>query len=100
MTTVAFRKTSEAEHYISPARASQILSHSLGHGYSRQSIVRLLESGVLTGHQMKPRGRWWILSSSLRAYAQSILKQDMGEWNGLTGVNQLVTPAPYSQRPI
>jgi hypothetical protein len=86
MRVIASRQGSETEHYVSPARASQILSHILGHGYSRQSIVRLLESGVLTGHQMTPRGRWWILSSSLRVYAQSILRQDTGECASLSSV--------------
>jgi hypothetical protein len=100
MTTVAARGGSETEHYVSPARASQILSHTLGHGYSRQSILRLVESGLLMGHQMKPRGYWWILSSSLRVYAQSILKQNAGECYGLSGVAQLVTVASNSQRPM
>jgi hypothetical protein len=102
MTAGKSRKGSEAEHYVSPARASQILSHTLGHGYSRQSIVRLLESGALMGHQMTPRGRWWILSSSLRVYAQSILKQDAGECYGSSdvAVAQLVTVASNSQRPM
>lgn len=98
MTAAASGKAPKTEHYVSPARASQILSHTLGHGYSRQSIVRLLESGVLTGHQMTPRGRWWILSSSLRVYAQSILRQDAGECDRPSGVAQLVIVAPYAQR--
>ena len=100
MTAIASKKASDAEHYVSPEKASQILSHTLGHGYSRQSIVRLLEAGVLTGHQMIPRGRWWILSSSLRVYAQSILRQNMGECDGLSGVNHLVNIPSYSQRPM
>jgi hypothetical protein len=58
----------ERGRYISPARTSQILGAALGHGYSRQSVLRLLEEGLLLGHQMKPRGRWWIESSSIRAY--------------------------------
>lgn len=79
----------EKPPYLSPARASQILSHTLGHGYSRQSIVRLLEAGALVGHQMTPRGRWWILSSSLRVYADSVLGQHTGERNGFGDLNQV-----------
>ncbi len=56
------------DRYISPARASQIMHWALGHGYSRKSVVRLLEQGALQGHQMKPRGRWWILASSVNEY--------------------------------
>ncbi len=58
--------------YISPARASQILGAALGHGYSRQSVLRLLEEGLLLGHQMKPRGRWWVVSRSVRTYIASL----------------------------
>jgi hypothetical protein len=86
------------ERYISPARASQILSHTLGHGYSRQSVVRLLEAGVLVGHQMKARGRWWILSSSLSAYTQSIFRQNDIECGGVSHIAQLVTNTPRLQR--
>lgn len=90
------------ERYVSPERASQILAHVLGHGYSRQSVLRLLESGVLVGHQMTPRGRWWILSASVRAYAQSVLKQNEGNnvWMGGGGVNQVVTISPQMQKVI
>lgn len=90
----------EAARFLSPARASQILSHALGHGYSRQSIVRLLESGALAGHQMTPRGRWWILSSSLRVYLQSILRQNTRERSGLGDVDQLVTTDCSMRRPM
>jgi hypothetical protein len=87
MAIVASEMSSKDDRYISPARASQILSRALGHGYSRQSIVRLLESGTLVGHQMTPRGRWWILSSSLRVYIQEIL----GCSDGMGSIAQLVT---------
>lgn len=86
------------ERYISPTRASQILSNALGHVYSRQSVMRLLEAGVLVGHQMKARGHWWILSSSLSAYTQSIFRQNDIECGGLSGVAQLVTDASRLQR--
>lgn len=90
----------EAQRYLSPARASQILSHELGHGYSRQSIVRLLESGALAGHQMTPRGRWWILSGSLRIYIQSVLRQNSRERSGFGDVDQLVTTDCSMRRPM
>lgn len=80
-------KNIAAKRYVSPARASQMLSHALGHGYSRQSVVRLLESGALAGHQMTPRGRWWILSRSLRVYVESVLRQQSWERNGFGEVD-------------
>lgn len=64
--------------WLSPERASQMLSHMLGHGYSRQSVLRLLEAGDLVAHQMKPRGRWWIEGNSVRAYARRVLGQNFG----------------------
>ena len=90
---IASKVASGSERYVSPARASQMLSYALGHGYSRQSIVRLLEAGILTGHQMTKRGRWWVLSSSLKAYTQSIL-----EWNAAGDVLRSASISESSQR--
>ena len=75
-----------------------MLGHVIGYGYSPQSIVRLLESGGLIGHRMKPRGRWWVLSGSLAGYIHSILRQDVGMFDGLSDVAQLVNISCDSQR--
>lgn len=88
------------ERYISPARASQILSHTLGHGYSRQSIVRLLEAGALAGHQMKSRGRWWILSRSLHVYVESVLGRQAWGLNSFGDVNQVARTDSPTRRPM
>jgi hypothetical protein len=67
-----------------------MLTRALGHGYSRQSVLRLLESGILAGHQMKPRGRWWILSNSVNSYSARILAQDAGEAARFSGSVRVV----------
>jgi hypothetical protein len=41
-------------------RAAQILASSLGHGYSRQSVRRLIESGDLKAHRVSRGGRIWV----------------------------------------
>jgi hypothetical protein len=90
----------EKERFLSPARVSQVLSRALGHGYSRQSIVRLLESGVLAGHRMTPRGHWRILSSSVRAYIESIFGQNLRVRSGFGDVDQLVISDSSARRPV
>jgi hypothetical protein len=77
--TLKANSAAQCDRYISPARTSQILGAALGHGYSRQSVLRLLEEGILLGHQMKPRGRWWIVSSSVHAYIAGLQNADAAQ---------------------
>jgi hypothetical protein len=62
-----------ANRCVSSARASRILANALGHGYSRQSVVRLIEEGSLHAHRLRRRGQWYIDSNSVLKLIQNIL---------------------------
>ncbi len=48
------------ERCVAPQRAAQILASALGHGYSRQSVYRLIESGDLRAHRVRTGGHIWV----------------------------------------
>jgi hypothetical protein len=50
---------------VAPERAAQILASALGHGYSRQSVYRLIESGDLKSHRVRRAGRIWVEVDSI-----------------------------------
>jgi len=60
------------ERCISPKRASQIMTATLGHGCSIQSIYRLIESGELRAHRMRKLGWWWIEQDSVLEYIHQV----------------------------
>ena len=61
------------ERYVTPQSASHMLAHALGHGYSRQTVVRLVEEGRLRAHRLPPRGYIWIETDSVLALILSVL---------------------------
>jgi hypothetical protein len=58
---------------ISPARASQMLTAALGHGYSRQGVYKLIESGDLRAHRVRKGGYLWVEQDSVTALIQRVL---------------------------
>jgi len=58
---------------ISPARASQMLTSALGHGYSRQGVYRLIESGDLRAHRVRKGGYLWVEQDSVVELIQRVL---------------------------
>ena len=63
------------ERCVSPGRAAQILSSALGHGYSRQSVYRLVESGDLKAHRVREGGHIWVdLDSLLELISNALAK--------------------------
>lgn len=61
------------ERCVPPARAAQILSSALGHGYSRQSVYRLIESGNLKAHRVRQGGHIWVEVDSVLALISKTL---------------------------
>ena len=57
---------------ISPQRASQMMTDALGHGYSRRSVSRLVESGALRAHRVRKGGWLWIEQDSVRKLIEQI----------------------------
>lgn len=53
------------ERCVVPQRAAHILTNALGHGFSRQSVYRLVESGDLRAHRLRRGGRIWIEMDSI-----------------------------------
>ncbi len=63
------------ERCVSPGRAAQILASSLGHGYSRQSVYRLIESGELKAHRVRQGGHIWVEVDSVLALISRTLAE-------------------------
>jgi hypothetical protein len=60
---------------VSPGRAAQILASSLGHGYSRQSVYRLIESGDLKAHRVRRGGHIWVDMDSILSLISKTLTE-------------------------
>jgi hypothetical protein len=63
------------ERCVPPSRAAQILSSALGHGYSRQSVYRLIECGELKAHRMPHGGHIWVDVDSVLALISKTLTE-------------------------
>jgi hypothetical protein len=63
------------ERCVSTGRAAQILASSLGHGYSRQSLYRLIESGELKAHRVRHGGHIWVEVDSILALISKTLAE-------------------------
>lgn len=59
---------------VSPGRAAQILSSALGHGYSRASVYRLIESDDLKAHRIRKGGHIWVEVDSILALIKNTLE--------------------------
>jgi hypothetical protein len=60
---------------VSPGRAAQIMTSALGHGYSRQSVYRLIESGDLKAHRVRRGARLWVDLDSILALVTKALQE-------------------------
>jgi hypothetical protein len=62
-----------SDRCISPPRAAQILTSALGHGYSTQSVRRLVESGDLRAHRVRKGGYIWVEQDSVLELIKRVL---------------------------
>jgi hypothetical protein len=63
------------ERCVSPGRAAQIMTSALGHGYSRKSVYRLVESGDLKAHRVRRGGHIWVDLDSVLALISKTLQE-------------------------
>ncbi len=61
-----------ADGTISTGQAAVLTKHMVGHGFSRHSIVRLIEAGYFVGQKQEKNGRWRIDRASLLTYLEKV----------------------------